>query len=897
ADVMSYSNGVGDTLTITWYIKIDWDHDVLIDTDILQFVSDGTDSASNYFETNWNFETRLDYSTSPYLSDDRGDINTSDLIGSGSVTYYGSSHSPLANETDVWIVRDGVETWSGDLSVGSFSISGIGSLATTGLNNYTFKVVAEGSGSGGTDLYYTTSLIDTFITDRIEIYEADVVDGRININSDCEVWWRARYEYDGTPIQSGLILDLNGSRTLIWDAGGLYWIWQETSVSPSSAWFEVASASESNYGLTEWFATTSVQQVIWDALIITITDPSDQRVDVGTNATGIIVSAVYSFDSTVFDGVFTLNNTNYQYASPQIQWYSVSTASGDTHGISAIQTNDATFCIWDRVLVVSVTVDDPYHDPGDNARITVELEYEFDNTQVLAGTFDISGYSLTHAGSGRWEVLVTIGTYSDIDFDDLTSCDATLHGISGYNMDSNAVTVYWDRIEFYSVTVDDERINIGTSAEIQWSARLENAGVDIPTGIVVSMTGDIVCIPSGGVYVASVSQSTVGSVTYSIITASLGEIEQFTQTTADATVIWDRVKLTSITTGTPSVDAGVSVEIRVTLVYEFDDTPVTDGTIYLNNGPFAMTYNSAGYWSASVSQTLAGSYTFTVDSVSGNTHGISILNTDDLTMEIEWVEVPGFVLDTMTLMIIGGGAGIALIGAAIVASRRRRGPIALDVGEIDTSSLGIPEVVEDVPPEEPVSVEIEEEPTSDLEVEPEEIEPSEPEVEDSEVESEIVDEAVEPETEEVELPPMEEELADVEEFEIETEAEIPDETTIEPEIEVEAEEIIEEHEIPEIEDQIPEEIVEPEPEVAEEADVVEMIEEPVEPEIEPEVEDYIPEEFIEPAPKLDLSNLTKKELLDLIPDDIKKSTPPSELKRLTKSELISLVESFLDVDE
>ncbi|MFW9870593.1 MAG: hypothetical protein ACFFEL_13285, partial [Candidatus Thorarchaeota archaeon] len=294
---MSNAVSVGDTLTVTWYIKIGWDHPYVINIDIQQFVTDGTDNDSDFYESNWNVETRLDYSTPPYLSDDRGNINTSDLIGSGSVTYYGSSHSPLANETDVWVVRDGVEAWSGDLSAGSFSISSIGSPATTGLNNYTFKVVTEGSGFGGTDLYHTTSLNDTFITDRIEIYEAGVVDGRININSDCDVWWRARYEYDNTPIQSGLILDLNGSRTLIWYAGGLYWRWQETSVSPSSAWFDVASASESTYGLTEWFATTSAQRVIWDALIISIINPSDQRVNVGTNATGIIVSAVYAFDS------------------------------------------------------------------------------------------------------------------------------------------------------------------------------------------------------------------------------------------------------------------------------------------------------------------------------------------------------------------------------------------------------------------------------------------------------------------------------------------------------------------------------------------------------------------------------------------------------------------------
>ncbi|MFX1482859.1 MAG: hypothetical protein ACFFCP_06675 [Promethearchaeota archaeon] len=939
ADGMSYANGIGDTLTITWYIKIGWDHAVLVDTDILQFVSDGTDSASNFYETNWNFESRLDYSVAPSLSDDRGDINTADLEGTGSVTYYGSIHSPLANETDVWIVRDGVETWSGDLSAGSFNITSIGSPATVGLNNYTFKVVPEGIGSGGPDLYYTTSLTDTFITDRIEIYEAGVVNGRIDIDTDCEVWWRARYDYDNSTIQSGLILELTGSKVLTWDPTNLYWSWQEASAIPGLAGFDVASASESVYGLTVWFATTSVQQVIWDSLVITFTDPTDSRIDVGANATGITVSVVHAYDSTAFDGSLILNNSVFQYATPQKQGYTVNSASGGTYGITAIGINDETYCIWDRVLVVSVVADEAYHDPNDNVMLSVELQYEYDHSPVLAGSFALAGYSLTHSGAGVWEVPVTVGSYQSIDFDDLTSCNATLHVITEYNMNSNSVTVYWDRIEFHSVTVDDDRVNIGDSVQIRWSARLENAGIDIPSGIVAMMTGDVTCMPSGGFYAASVSQSTIGSSSFSIISASLGEISQFIQSSAEATVIWDRVKVASITATTPSVDAGTNAEIRVTLVYEFDNTAVTDGSVYLDNGGVAtpMTYNSAGYWTALVSRTTAGNYTFTVDSVSGNAFGVSSLNTDGLSVQVEWVLVPGFVPDPMTLMIVGGGVGIALVGAAIVVSRRRRGAVSAEVGDLEASDFGVPEVVE----EEQVSVEIEEDPVTEPEVEPE-MEPGESEVSESEVavseaevesisepegetevsdveEIEVTESAIEAETldqmeeiepEEVELPPVEEDFSDLETGEMELEPELeeiketpPAEEEI-PVLEAEDVEVEPEPEVPVADEvELPEEELEvehKEPIVEPEQEPEVEVEEPIEPLEEPEAaesEEQVPEEFVEPIPKVDLSTLTKGELLDMIPDDIKATTPTSELKRLTKIELISLIESLLDAEE
>jgi len=857
---MSNATGIGDTLTITWCIKIGWDHPDIIDTDINQYVTDGPASDSDFYETNWNFETRLDYSIVPTLSNDRGDVNTTDLIGSGSVTYYTSSLNPLSNETDVWIVHDTTGTWSGEIITGSFSVSGIGSAATVRLNTYTFKIVVEGSGAGGTDLYYTTSLTDTFITDRIEIYEAGIVDGRIDINTDCEVWWRARYEYDSVEIQSGLTIDLNGSRTLVWDAGNLYWRWQETSISPGFAGFEIATASESTYGLTAWFNTTAAKQVIWDSLVISITDPVDQRIDVGANASGIFVSAVYAYDGAPYDGTLILNNTNFQYATPQIQGYTVISCSGDSYGITTIGINDETYCIWDRVLVVSINADEIYHDPNDDVVVTVELHYEYDGVPVMAGTFAIASYPLAHIGSGVWEVQVTIVTFQAIDFDALTTCNATLHGIDEYNMDSNMVTVYWDRLDFYLASVGDGRIDVGTSTTIEWSVRLESAGISITSGVAALMTGDIALAPSGGVYSATVTENVVGSITYSILSASLGEIDQFNQSVSDLTVVWDQVLLTSISATTLSLDTGTSTEIRVTLVYEFDSTPVIDGVVYLNdNGAsIAMTYNSvAEYWSVSVTKNTAGDYVFTVDSVSGNAYGISVLDTDDLSVEIEWVGAPGFVIDTMTLVIIGGGAGIGILGAAIVASRRRKDGDVVELAPFEPGDLGAAE---------PAEVEIPDEPEVS-ESEAEEIEPTEPEVvEEIEIEAETFDEV--DETEEIELPPLDEELAEPE-----------SKAVTEPEVEVVEEPTID---------------LEPEPEAEEAPDVVE--EPSAEPEVEPEYDD-VPEEFIEPEPVVDLTKLTKKELLDLIPDDIKETTSPSELKRLTKQELISLVESFKNLED
>jgi hypothetical protein len=248
--ILLYSSVVetGNDIDITWSIKIDWDFPDLANFDTEQYVTDSTETDSDWYESDWEIETQLDYSVAPGLSDDRDDVNTATLQGTGTVIFYGSSLFPLANETDIWITHDVSGTWSGDVSSGAFTISSIGSSASVRLNTYTFRIVVQDDGSGGTDLYYTTSLTDTFITDQ---------------------------------------------------------------------------------------------------LTITITGPTDNRININTNASGIIVSAIYQYDSSAFDGTFTLNDTTYDYGTVGKYGYTVSSVSGDSYGVTTIGTNDETYCIFD----------------------------------------------------------------------------------------------------------------------------------------------------------------------------------------------------------------------------------------------------------------------------------------------------------------------------------------------------------------------------------------------------------------------------------------------------------------------------------------------------------------------------------------------------------------------
>ncbi|MHA2461631.1 MAG: hypothetical protein ACXAEJ_10350, partial [Candidatus Thorarchaeota archaeon] len=548
---------IGNLINVTWSIKIDWDHFDLQNIDIQQIVVDSlAASDADWFESDWDVETRLDYSIMPSLSDDRGDVDTADLQASGTVIYYGSSISPLSNETDVWVIHDFSGSWSGNLNgIGEFSVSGIGSSSLVRLNTYTFKVVGDGLGSASADLFYTTSPTSTFITDRIEFYISGVEDSRINIDEMGDVWWRARYQYDSSDIQSGLSAYLNGISLLAWDAINSRWHYQETRTSPTKIVYQISSATESGFGITNWIDSTTNETIIWDSLIISITDPIDQRTNVNTNASGITVSAIYSYDSTPFDGTILLDNTTFQFSSVHRQYYTAASAFGDTHGIDVISINDQTWCIWDQIEVVSIISNATYVDPNEYARVQVYLLYDFDDAPVQDGNFSLKFEDLVHLADGIWEVNVTRLSYQMINFDTLTTCEATIFGITHFDLYGNDLAVYWDRLEIYDSSAADSRIDVGSTGFSRWSVRLENAGIDITSGITALATGSATLTYVDGFWRASHSSDVVGDQTFTVLSASFEGIDFFITSTSDVTIIWDRIQVqtTSASSTTPAI--------------------------------------------------------------------------------------------------------------------------------------------------------------------------------------------------------------------------------------------------------------------------------------------------------------------------------------------------------
>ncbi|MFW9888781.1 MAG: hypothetical protein ACFFER_11385, partial [Candidatus Thorarchaeota archaeon] len=657
----------GIWLNITWYIKISWDHPDIEDVDTKQFVSDTFFTVSDWYESDWDIETRLDYSTLPSLDDDRGNVNTADLVATGSLTYYASSLYPLANETDFWVLHDISGSWSGDVDgLGVLTATGVGSSSLVRVNTYTFKVVAEGSGSSGADLYYAGSVTDTFISDRIEFYLSGVDDGRIDAGSTGITYWAGRYDFDDVPITSGLTAQLKGSKLLVWN--GTYWIYSESKAGVELQQYAILSALETSYGLTAWTQTTSDTSIIWDRIIITSTTVDDSRVNINSVAE-LRVTAQLEYDGhllgtldTIFmDGVqMTWDGAEMRFELPRTKasvgswryFANLTNAMESDYGISSVNQNGSfQDVIWDRISVQTTVADDERVNVDDIVQVRVTLTLEYDgtflgsgDTVVLAGqimSWD-SGYSwfeldVSNSDVGSWTYYVNSSTIS-------------AYGITELNLNGKEVSVIWDRIRILTTTADDDRINYGSSTTIIVTAELEYDGHLLGFGDTLFINDTLMSWSTDHFELSTGAYSIIGILNYFV--NSTGAVEStygialVNLNNQAASVIWDRIRITTTITQDNRIDYGSAADIRVTALLEYDNHPLEFGDIlYMDD--VEMTW-IAGYFQYQPIRNEVGTWRYFVNTSNAleATYGISLVNVDGKSVDQIWDRI--LVLTTTT---------------------------------------------------------------------------------------------------------------------------------------------------------------------------------------------------------------------------------------------------------
>ena len=369
-----------DDLDILFAISIDWDHPDTTNTDTRVYSIDSTNSTTDWYETDWDVETRLDYVVSPSVTnDDSGTVDRGDLEETfhitGTVEYYGSASSvrPPSNQVDVWIAASqygsNVGPWS-DLTLpsGVFDVTCYAD-DQVGQDTYTVRVVPEGAGSGGTDLYYTSSVTDTYIADQIRVQSYNPLNSsRVDISSVAYERIILYYAYDMTAVVDGTVT-ANGLSAL-YSTFHLGWVFSDTKASPQSVTYNSVSYTGGTHGLDGSVDQNGQSLVqIWDRLVITIQATTIAPSN-GQEVTFDLM-VIYDYDSlacTTYELVvdrngtwwysfshsnmsaFTDNNTNatYVYTIRQI-------TSESLYGITVFNSNNVTVT-WSVAQSPSITL-------------------------------------------------------------------------------------------------------------------------------------------------------------------------------------------------------------------------------------------------------------------------------------------------------------------------------------------------------------------------------------------------------------------------------------------------------------------------------------------------------------------------------------------------------------
>ena len=201
---------------------------------------------------------------------------------------------------------------------------------------------------------------------------------------------------------------------------------------------------------------------------------------------------------------------------------------------------------------------------------------------------------------------------------------------------SSGRAIIVDRIKVNSLSASKTRLDVGSSTTLtaqlvyEYDSGYIASGSFTLNGLTLSYTG------SNGVWQTTDSKSSVQALTYNSLSGSDGTygLTAVNMNGKSTTVVWDRVKVVGYSVSKPRVNVGDSVNVNVTLQYEYDSVAVADGSVTVNGIP--ATHLGSGVWRISASQPSVTSVTYNTVACSGNTYGITAVNQNVQSATVIW---------------------------------------------------------------------------------------------------------------------------------------------------------------------------------------------------------------------------------------------------------------------
>lgn len=455
----------GNDIDATFYFTIDWSHPDISETDAKCYVIDTqAESDTDWYEVNWDIETRLDYSVAPAVtSDDGGTVDIGDLdetfLLGGTLIYYTSVDDyPSSAQVDVWVSAieygTNVGPWS-DLTLvsGAFEATCYAD-DQVGTDTYTIKPVIEAAGSEGISLYYTTDLTDTYTATQIQVQSYSSDNPRINIDTAASDHVTLYYAHDSSYVTTGIVT-VNGVSATYSGSNGV-WNFGDTKATVQLVTYDTVAISGDTHGLIGVDQNTQTLDQIWDKITVQTTVADDSRLNINDNVEIRVTlwleyddTYLGSDDSVTLDDVamawdagnswFDLSRTK---ATVGLWKYLVNSTSEATYGITALDLNSQEVdVIWDR-LVVDIQADDESVLNNVQVNFTLTVTFEYDSTTCTTYEIAIDRETIYWETFTNANKSLFVDTNSDVSYDYNASNvnQETLYGITVFTTNTEIVT-------------------------------------------------------------------------------------------------------------------------------------------------------------------------------------------------------------------------------------------------------------------------------------------------------------------------------------------------------------------------------------------------------------------------------------------------------------------------
>jgi hypothetical protein len=403
-DMSGSNTSTGNDITVTWNIKAQWDATEESDLDLFFFVNDTASAYANSLsDQNFDVVTRLVVSG---LACDDSRINIGETTTISGTVYYGNnpgsnmpstSYPPDAEFTSVSIHNSAHTVQATDNTIvnGAFSVSFAIPNAVQSNTYHAYINMADADYTDGDSVEGSTTAV---VGDRIRIDSLGATNAtaRVNVNTLITFYATASLESDSHALGTGDSLTLS-TYAFTWDAVDNRFEYNTSQASPIVVTINAfSSGNEATYGITAGNINSKSASALWDRVNILVFSAIDSRINVDDVA-NFTVSGVYQSDSTVWSGLYTLNDTTTK-ATVNKWYFNISAVTDTTYGLTSfLQNASSPYVIWDALTAFNVqTVQ--YRGSG-AFYYQAQIEWAYDNTTINGATVGAAYPNGTGIGS------------------------------------------------------------------------------------------------------------------------------------------------------------------------------------------------------------------------------------------------------------------------------------------------------------------------------------------------------------------------------------------------------------------------------------------------------------------------------------------------------------------